>query len=199
MTKINFILSLQEKLSNLPRKDVEERLGFYSEMIEDRMEDGLSEEEAVAAVGPIDEIATLIRADIAPGEPVKERKTEKKTWRIWEIVLLTLGSPIWLSLLIAVFAVAISLYAVLWSVAICLWAAFASVVCSAFGLIAAAIAFVLEGGHLVGLALFAGGLTCAGLAILLLFGSKAATKGVWLLTKMPFLGAKKRFVDKESV
>ena len=44
MTKINFILLLSEKLKNLPEKEVEERLSFYSEMIEDRMEEGFSEE-----------------------------------------------------------------------------------------------------------------------------------------------------------
>ena len=64
MTKIKFLLSLHDRLSGLPQDEVEERLNFYSEMIEDRMEEGISEEEAVAAIGPIDEIAEQIIADI---------------------------------------------------------------------------------------------------------------------------------------
>ena len=36
-------------------KDLEERLTFYSEMIDDRMEDGMSEAEAVAAIGEVEE------------------------------------------------------------------------------------------------------------------------------------------------
>ena len=51
MTKLKFLLLLNERLSHLPSKEVEERLAFYSEMIEDRMEEGLSEEEAVSEVG----------------------------------------------------------------------------------------------------------------------------------------------------
>ena len=64
MTKLQFLLALHDKLASLPQKEVEERLNFYSEMIEDRMEDGLSEEQAVAAVGATDEIAAQIAAEI---------------------------------------------------------------------------------------------------------------------------------------
>ena len=46
MTKLSFLFSLREKLSALPTEEAEERLRSYSEMIEDRMEEGLSEEEA---------------------------------------------------------------------------------------------------------------------------------------------------------
>ena len=48
MTKQAFLAALGERLVGLPQKDIEERLTFYSEMIDDRMEEGLSEEEAVA-------------------------------------------------------------------------------------------------------------------------------------------------------
>ena len=60
MTKTEFVLELTSKLSLLPWEEVEDRISFYVEMIDDRMEDGLSEEEAVAAVGSVDEIAAQI-------------------------------------------------------------------------------------------------------------------------------------------
>ena len=37
MTKLKFLLSLHERLRDFPQDEVEERLGFYSEMIEDRV------------------------------------------------------------------------------------------------------------------------------------------------------------------
>ena len=50
MNKLEFIAELRDRLSGLPQGEVEERLSFYSEMIDDRMEDGVSEKEAVLCV-----------------------------------------------------------------------------------------------------------------------------------------------------
>ena len=50
MNKIEFMQKLKDGLAGLSPKDREEQLNFYSEMIDDRIEEGLSEEEAVAYV-----------------------------------------------------------------------------------------------------------------------------------------------------
>ena len=63
MLKQEFLAQLRDALCGLPQRDIDERLTFYSEMIDDRMEEGLSEEEAVAAVGSVDEIFTLEEED----------------------------------------------------------------------------------------------------------------------------------------
>ena len=110
MTKIKFVLELRDRLSGLPREDIEERLEFYSEMIDDRMEEGLSEEEAVAAIGSVDEIASQIIVKTPLVKVAKEKIKSKRKLRTWEIVLLALGSPIWLSLLIVAFSVIISVF-----------------------------------------------------------------------------------------
>lgn len=182
MTKLNFLFSLRDRLSGLPQEDIEERLGFYSEMIEDRMEEGLSEEEAVAAVGSVDEIAAQVISEI----PLpKEKATRKRQLNVWQIVLLALGSPVWLSLLIAVFAVVISVYASLWAVIISLWAVFGSVVACTFAGIISGIGFALGGHGLTGIAMVAAGIVCAGISIFLFFGCKAVTMGtVWLTRKI---------------
>ena len=181
MTKLKFLLSLQDRLSDLPQEDVEERLGFYSEMIEDRMEEGLSEEEAVAAVGAVAKIAAQIISEI----PLPREKTKQnRQLKVWEIVLLVLGSPVWLSLLIAAFAIVLSLYVSLWTIIISLWAVFGSVIACAFAGIVSGIVFALAGYALAGVAMIAAGIVCAGLSIFLFFGCKAATKGtVWLTKK----------------
>lgn len=178
MTKLKFLLSLRDRLPDLPPEDVEERLGFYSEMIEDRMEEGLSEEEAVAAVGSVDEIAAQIISETSL--PPKKAKA-KRQLRVWEIVLLALGSPIWLSLLVAAFAVIVSIFAAVWAVIICLWAVFASLVACAFAGVVSGIILTFVSHALAGVAMIAAGLICAGLSIFLFYGCKAATVGtVWL-------------------
>ena len=73
MTKLRFLLLLQDRLSGLPQDDVEERLNFYSEMIDDRIEDGLSGEEAVAEIGLVEEIVAQIKADIPLSKFMKEK------------------------------------------------------------------------------------------------------------------------------
>ena len=182
MTKMEFILSLNERLAGLPKKEIEERLNFYSEMIEDRMEEGLSEEDAVSAVGNVDRIAEQILQEA----PIPKKTKTKRKFKTWEIVLLALGSPIWGSLLIAVFAVCISLYAVLWSVVVSLWAVFGALVGSAFGGIIAGIAFAVGKSLMSGFALICAGIVCAGLSILFFFGCKYATKVAVLTVKKIF-------------
>ena len=88
MNRVEFILSLQDRLSALPRKELEERLAFYNEMIDDKIEDGLSEEEAVAQIGSIDEIVSQIIAETPLTTLVKEKMKPKKGLKAWEIVLL---------------------------------------------------------------------------------------------------------------
>ena len=197
MTKLRFILSLQERLSCLPQDDLEERLSFYNEMIEDRMEEGLSEEEAVAAIGSVEEIAEQIVAEIPLAKLAKEKIRPKRRLKGWEIVLLVLGSPIWLSLGIAAFAVMLSLYISLWAVIISLWAVFASLAGCFIGGVLAGILSAIGGNVASGLAVLAAGVVCAGLAIFMFYGCKAATKGILMLTKKTAIGIKNRFIKKE--
>ena len=42
MNKQEFLAHLRKGLSGLPQNDIEKRLNFYGEMLEDRMEEGLS-------------------------------------------------------------------------------------------------------------------------------------------------------------
>ncbi len=180
MTKLEFLLALSGRLSDLPEADVRERLNFYSEMIEDRVEEGFTEEAAVLAVGTVEEIAAQILSEIAPEKSTKP-KGRLKTWRI---VLLILGSPLWLPLLIAAAAVILSVYISLWSVVISLWAVFASLVGCSFGGIVAAAALAITGNGFSGIAMVAATLVCMGLSIFAFYGCKAITKGILLLTKM---------------
>ena len=198
MNKQEFRTQLRNGLSGLPKEDIDERLMFYSEMIDDRMEDGISEETAVCEIGTVDELVSQIIADIPLGKLVKEKITPKKKLKAWEIVLLVLGSPIWLSLLIAALAVILSLYVVLWSVIIVLWAAFASFVACGLAGIAAGAYFAVGGNALTGIAMIGAGIVCTGLSVFMFFGCKAATKGILNLTKKLAIRIKNCFIKKEE-
>ena len=73
MNKREFLAQLKKALSGLPQEDINERLTFYSEMIDDQMEEGLSEADAVAAVGAVNEIAAQAVADTPLVKIAKER------------------------------------------------------------------------------------------------------------------------------
>lgn len=198
MNKTEFLSALRERLSQLPREDVEERLAFYSEMIDDRIEDGLSEAEAVREIGTVEEVAAEIISSIPLTRIVKNKIKKKRRLRAWEIVLLILGSPIWFSLLVAAFSVTLSLYAVLWSVIISLWAAFGGLLGGGIGLIPTGVIFAVKSAVPTGIAFIGIGVFAVGLSIFFFFGCKYATLGVVWLTKKIFLGIKKSFVGKEN-
>lgn len=199
MTKAEFMLQLRKNLSGLPKKDIEDRLNFYDEMIDDRVEEGKTEEEAVLEIGSVEEVAAQIIAEIPFIKIAKERMKPQRRLKTWEIVLLVLASPIWGALLIAAFSVMISLYAVLWSLIVCVWAIFvAFAACAVAGGIGGAVG-VFASGSLGGVAMIGVGIFCAGLAIFLFFGCIVATGGSARLTKRIALGLKKCFVKKERI
>ena len=198
MNKQEFINLLRTRLSALPQRELDDRLGFYSEMIDDRIEEGLGEEEAVAQIGSVDEIAAQIVADIPFIKIVKEKVKPKRRLTVWEILLLSLGSPIWLSLIVAALSVLLSLWASVWAVVLSLWAGFVSLAAAALGAAVAGIALAFMGHGMTGVALLGGGTACAGLSIFFFFGCIAATKGLLLLTRRLALALKKCFIKKEG-
>ena len=73
MTKQEFLLQLNRALAGLPQEEIEERLTFYSEMIDDRMEEGVNEEDAVSMVGDVDKIVEEIISLTPISKIAKER------------------------------------------------------------------------------------------------------------------------------
>lgn len=190
MTKLKYLLALEKAISDLPQEDIEERLTFYSEMIEDRVEEGLSEEEAVAQIGSVEEIAAQILAEHPLQEIIRTDPGEERKWKTWQIILLVVTSPIWISLLIGAVSSAVSLYICLWAVVISLWAVFGSLAACAVALPAAGIVFLFTGHSHSAVAVIGAGLVCAGLAILCHFGCEWATKGAVFLGKKAVYGIK---------
>ena len=198
MTKKEFLNELAKGIAGIPDEDITRSLEFYSEMIDDRMEEGKSEVEAVAEIGTVKDAVSQILAEIPITKLIKEKVKKKRKLGTLEIVLLILGAPIWLSLLVAAFAVILSVYISVWAVIISLWAVFTSLGACTLGGIAAGVIFVCTDNLFSGLAMLAASLILAGLTIFCFFGCKIATKSILILTKKIVVAIKNLFVVKEE-
>ena len=200
MNKSDFLTELRKSLNCLPEEDIEKSVDFYAEMIDDKMEEGLTEEEAVAEAGSVDEISAQIIAEIPLSRLVKARVKPKRALKAWEIVLIAAGSPIWLSLLVAAAVTVISVYASLWAVIISLYAVVLSFGAGGFAGIVGAVAypFVSNGNAAAAVMIFGTGLVFAGLAVLSYLGCFEITKGMIVLTKKALLAVRSAVIGKEE-
>lgn len=194
MNKQQFLTEISSRLKGIPEHDIKKSLDYYSEMIADRMEDGLAEADAVSAVGSVEEIVSQILSESTPLILPKTRRTPK----IWEIILLILGSPVWLPLLLAAAIVILAVYIVIWSAILTLYAIDLSL--AAGGILCTASAFILiASDYTVQAVLFFGtGLILAGISILLFFGFNQITKYTVILSKEIFVLLKKCIKGKEK-
>lgn len=122
MSKEEFLGSLNRLLKSLGKSEREKSLSYYNEIIDDYMEDGYTEEEAVEQIGPPGQIAQEI---------LEEQQTQMKTpmsrgMKGLIAVLLVLGFPLWGSLVLAGFCLVLSAvllvlsaYIVIWCIPIC--------------------------------------------------------------------------------
>ena len=202
MSKDAFIGELRHRMAGLPKEAVDRTVEYYSELIADSMEDGLSEEEAVSRLGSLDEIVANVVKDTPLPQIIETRIREKKAKRggirAWEVILLVLGAPLWLPLLLAVLAVVLALYVALWAVVIALWAVVAAVILTGVVAVVAGIVELCQLHLPQGLVLLGGGLVCMGLCALLFLLMKLITVGTVKLCKLIWTGIKSLFVGKKG-
>lgn len=196
MTKNEFLEKLSAKISVLPSDDKQKSIAYYGEMIDDCMENGMSEEKAVLSMGSVDSVAEQILEEASTWHIVKEKVRPKRKLSVFEIVLIVLGSPVWLSLLVAVAAVIASLImavaAALISVVATLWAVGAAFVGTSLCGGALAVWAFVHGYAAQGFCFIGAGLLLAGLSILMYFASLYATIGCAKLVKMMALYGKRQ-------
>ncbi len=196
MNKTEFANQLSAALTGLSEEDIKKSVDFYTEMIDDRIEDGMPEEEAVAAVGSIDDIRSNILQEIPITRIVKEKITPKRAFSPMEIVLLIIGAPLWLPLLLTFIIVGLVIYLCFWIIILSLYVVDLSVFVSGiFGFIApfTGVSTASGGVFLVGC-----GIALLGLSVLLFFGFNQVTKGMLFLSKKIVLGIKKLFVGGKT-
>ena len=163
MNKHDFLRDLLGRLSALPEAERDKVYAFYAEMIDDGMEDGLSEAEAVGKLGSLDEIVNRIVEETPMAVLIQSRARQQSRGRR-NILLAVFGFPVWFPVLIALAAVLISLFTALWALCLALWCAFAGAAAGALGGVAGA---VLLGGFGIKLSYLGAALLAAGCALLL--------------------------------
>ncbi|MBO4411281.1 MAG: DUF1700 domain-containing protein [Lachnospiraceae bacterium] len=198
MNRETFLLELKEGLAGLPSKDVEERLEFYGEMIDDRREEGLTEETAVAEIGPVDEIVRQIVADTPFTKLVKEKVSSKTRMSGGAAALIILGFPLWFPLLLAAFVIVLALYIVVWAVILSLWAVELALLIATVAALAISAAYFVQGFPLPGLAMLGACLALAGISILFFFACAGMSKGILHLTKKAAVGLKTRLMRRRN-
>jgi uncharacterized membrane protein len=147
------------------------------------METGLTEREAVAEMESIAKITSRVHAENPNFRYSGKTEGPDRSLPAWEIVLLALGAPIWITLLIVGFALLFTVYVVLWVAVISLWTTMVSFMAGAVGSVVLSIWAFFQGNGLQGIVMLCAGSVLAGLSILLFFGCRAATKGAVVLTK----------------
>jgi hypothetical protein len=100
-----------------------------------------------------------------------------------KILLILLGLPVWLPILISLFAVVLSAIASLWAGAASLWACFVAAVVSAPLSVVVGVLNIIDGSGAYGSAVIALGIGFGIAAVILFYVSLYATKGMCALTR----------------
>lgn len=171
MNKQEFLAELKGRLHALGEVEIKKTLAYYSEIIDDRIEEGMTEEQAIESMESIGAIAEQALQDAPLTQLIRAKKPRNLS--AGTIILLVLGSPVWLPLFIAAFAIVFSMFVVIWSLIVSLWAVVISFVVG--GLVSVATGpFV--GGMPTMLFYIGAGLVLIGIALLLYQPSIQAVK-----------------------
>ena len=196
MNKEEFLKELRKKLNGLPKADIDDHVSFYEEMIDDRIEDGKTEKEALAEIGDVDDVVSQILAETPLSKLVREKMKPKRSLKAWEVIFLILGFPLWLPLFIVILVLFFIAIGMIWLLALIMYLLFAGFV---FTSIAGVIAFfgsIIDGATTViplGMSILS-----IGGAILMFHASILVTKGAAKASKKFLTWIKSWFVGKEK-
>ena len=201
MSREEYLNELKEKLTQNNIPGIDAMMEFYDEAISDRVEDGMSEEDAVAAMEDTDSVVKAAKLDkpIAAlmADKVKEshKEASEKGHGTLFVVLAVIGFPIWFPLLIAFFAIIFALYVSMWAIVVSIYAVELSFAISAVATFFGSLTFIMgQIPFATALALLGCTGILGGLAILLWKPIVAMTRGMIKLIKAVFRGIKSVFV-----
>ncbi len=147
MNRAEFLSALRAELERQYISGADNMIEYYDEMICDRMEEGMSEEEAVASLGSIEDIVnealidrpmtTIVRDRVKKSKDNAEKKGHGALW----ITLVILGFPVWFPLMLSAAIVAFVLFLVFWILVGTVFIVMASLALSAVACLAAVITF----------------------------------------------------------
>lgn len=196
MNKDEFLNNLCHALKGLPYEEVNKTLDYYSELIDDAVEDGADEKTFIASLEDAETIAERITDETSIRKLVA-REVKGKRFSVPAIILIIVGSPVWLSILIAVAASLLALYVSVWSVVVSFFAADVAFAASAV-LAVVAMPFVFAESVAKALFFLGTAIACAGIAILGFFGCVWCTKKLIQFTMFIVRKIKYKFIRKEA-
>lgn len=194
MNKAAFLEALRPRLKGLSEEDIMNSLDYYSEMIDERIEDGLTEEEAVAAVGSVEQAAAQILSEIPLKRIIKQRFQRSRALTGLEIALIVLGSPLWLSLLFAAFMLLLGVVIAVFAVVVSIFAVHLALLISAVAVVVGGVVLIFMRGVLPALMMVGAGLAAAGLGLLLWPVIRLAAKAAVKFCKKLMLIVKEAFI-----
>ena len=195
MTKKEFLDELRERLSGLPKDDLESRLSFYEESINDRMDDGKSEEEAIKELGTIDEIVTQVAGETSLVTLVKEKAKPKRKLSGAEIALIVIGFPLWFPLVLTFLILCLVFCIVFWVIGL---VPLITCVSSFLVGIAEFFSYFAIIGEANSLGVLGMGMAGIGLALMLIPAVMYSVKGTIKLVKLIMTGIKKLFIRRRK-
>ena len=197
MSKADFLRLLERALMQLSEEERQKNLEYYSELLDDMLEEGMTEAEATAKLGSPNQIAQSILQEMPLGKLVSTRMKPKSGWTPLAIVLAVVGSPVWVPLLLATVAIVLAVFVSIWALG---FAAVAVVIALAVAVVAAPI-FAVRAATLtlpVGLLLLGAGLVLLGLCVLGGLMAVELCKLLWQLTVWLAHKIKGLFIRKEE-
>ncbi|MEA4833466.1 MAG: DUF1700 domain-containing protein [Oscillospiraceae bacterium] len=160
MRKDEFIKALKRALFRLKKTERDRYLAYYSELIDDKIESGMNEAEAIGEFASISNIKESIMSDAL------ERGMIKPKHNPLTIILLILGSPLWLAFVLALFSLIIALYVVVWAVIISICAIELSFIAVCIGSVVFFIVNMASNSAFA-LLILGSGLICAAISVLI--------------------------------
>ncbi len=130
-----FLTQLRARILHLPGLEVDKAISYYRESLEDKLEDGLSDEEAIESFGSIDDIVKSIEEEVSFTSIVRHRVKEKSDKsgvnKILLAIVIILTFPIWLPIGLVALIFCILLYTFAWVIPIVIGIIYFSLVLSA--------------------------------------------------------------------
>ena len=116
MKKDEFMSKLDKALENITEQEKIEILAYYQEIIDDKIDSGLDEDDAVRSVGTVEEIISQVLVE----ETEKPQASKGYNKRL--LIVLIAGAPLWIPLILATLSVIVSVYVSAWAIVVSLCA-----------------------------------------------------------------------------
>lgn len=175
MNKKVFLEELRNWMEEFSMEQIERTLSYYEEIISDKMEEGMTEEEVVRSLGSPEEIVKEMLLELPIPTLLEERLKPKKGLAFWQMGLMAVGGVIVFPILFSLLMAAFSVYFAIWMVVAALYLTVAAIGVSGMAALVGATVMTFRGEVLQGIFGLGAFFVLAGLTILISLGMRTVT------------------------